>query len=123
MGKINASKLSDVTHVTTARLKTTADDNVTTVEDTYLVEYRGLSPKLARELAETSTSANRVEMAKYLAAAVKCMPEVVDAENNPVPITFEFFDSMETDNLRSIFDAVQEGYGGGPTLPDSSQPS
>jgi hypothetical protein len=116
MRKIKASKLADVTHITSAKLKFPG-------EDSFRIDYRGLSPKVARQLGESATAENRVEMAKYLAAAVKCMPEVVGDDEQPVAMTVEFFDSMETENLRSIFEAVQEGYGGGPTLPSSSLPS
>jgi hypothetical protein len=123
MRKIKATKLADVTHITSAKLKFTGDDGIGQ-EDSFQIDYRGLSPKVARELDESATGENRVEMAKYLAKAVKCMPEVVDDDEQPVAITFEFFDAMETDNLRSIFDAVQEGYnGGGPTQPISSEAS
>ena len=119
MAKIKANKLADVAHTTSAVL-TFPDDAGQSQKDTFTIIYRGMSAKTMRDLAESRIGENRVEKAKYLATVVKQMPEVIGDDEQPVEITFEFFDSMEIDNLSAIFDAVQEGYNPNPSPSEAS---
>jgi hypothetical protein len=120
MAKIKAKQLADVEHRTTARLSFPGDDGERQTDD-FVIIYRGMSPKMARELNESLTpKGERIEIAKYLAAAVKGMPEVVGEDDQPVACTFEFFDAMEPANLAAIFTAVQEGYSPNDSAPEAS---
>lgn len=110
MPKLKANRLSGVTHATKAKL-TWKEDDGSTASGEFTVVYRGMSPKVARGLSESvADESNRVEMAKYLDATVVSLPEVVGDDEQPVVVSFEFFDAMEIENLRAVFNAVSEGY-------------
>ncbi|HWQ36953.1 MAG TPA: hypothetical protein VNQ79_29245 [Blastocatellia bacterium] len=108
--KIKASRLADTVHRTQATISFADDDGQKQSQEITIL-FRGMSPRVSRDLlAAQIGDTDRVEMARFLAAAVRELPEVVDEDERPVPVTFEFFDAMEIANLTAIFNAVQEGY-------------
>jgi hypothetical protein len=116
MRKIRASRIVDITHEAKAKIIFTDDDGQQVTEEVAII-VRGISPKVSRGIRESlseDAGKRHVEMARYLEKTVKSIPQFVDEDDQPVPLTFDFFDAMENTeerpNVKNIFEAVVECY-------------
>mgnify|MGYP003394401180 CR=1 FL=1 len=49
---------------------------------------------------------NQYQLADFCASRIEKIPDFVDEENKPIPLTKEFFENLHLDNLTAIYEAV-----------------